>query len=51
VWEMRDGELSSGIDEKYFTIQDEDGLIRSNYFDRIMKLVMTDFSNYSNYYE
>ena len=51
VWEMRDGELSSGIDEKYYTIQDEDGLIRSNYFDRIMKLVMTDFSNYSNYYE
>lgn len=51
VWEMREGELSSGIDEKYFTIQDEDGLIRSNYFDRIMKLVMTDFSNYSNYYE
>ena len=51
VWEMRVGELSSGIDEKCYTIQDDDGLIRSNYFDRIMKLVMTDFSNYSNYYE
>lgn len=51
VWELRDGNLSSDIDQKYRTIQDEDGLVRGNYFDRIMKSVMTDFSNYSSYYE
>ena len=47
VWELRDGELSSAVDEKNLTLQDSDGLIRGNYFDRIMKQIMTDFSNYS----
>ena len=50
-WELRDGSLSSAIDEKNKTIQDEDGLIRGNYFDRIMHNIMSDFTNYSAYYE
>lgn len=47
VWELRDGGFSSTVDEKCLTLQDTDGLIRGNYFDRVMKLIMTDFSNYS----
>lgn len=51
VWELRDGELSSEIDEKNKTLQDEDGLIRGNYFDRIMHNIMADFTNYAAYYD
>lgn len=51
VWELRDGELSSSVDERNHTLQDADGLIRSNYFDRVMKSVMNDFTNYSVYYD
>ena len=51
VWEIRDGEFSSAVDEKNLTLQDGDGLIRGNYFDRIIKLIMTDFSNYSVFYD
>ncbi len=49
VWEIRDGELSSSVDPNNLTLQDADGLIRGNYFDRVMKLIMTDFSNYSSF--
>ncbi len=49
LWELRDGELSSEIDETFKTLQDEDGLIRGNYFDRIMHNIMADFTNYSAY--
>lgn len=51
VWEIRDGVFSSGIDPKTLTLQDKDGLIRGNYFDRVMKLIMSDFSNYSAFYD
>ncbi|MEE1204309.1 MAG: ATP-binding protein [Bacteroidales bacterium] len=51
VWELRDGKLSSEIDIKTSTLQDKDGLIRGNYFDRIMHNIMADFTNYSVYYE
>lgn len=47
VWELRDGGFSSAVDEKCLTLQDADGLIRGNYFDRVMKQIMNDFSNYS----
>lgn len=40
--ELRDGTVVS--------LQDEDGLIRGNYFDRVMKRVMNEFSNYASYY-
>ena len=51
VWELREGCLSSSIDKKSLTIQDDSGLIRNNYFDRIMKQVMADFTNYLAFYE
>lgn len=51
VWEIRDGEFTSKVDSKALTLQDADGLIRGNYFDRVMKLIMADFSNYSAFYE
>ena len=51
VWELRDGMLSSKIDSIHTTLQDEDGLIRGNYFDRVMKQIMSEFSNLSTYYE
>lgn len=51
VWEIKDGEFSSQVDEKNLTLQDADGLIRGNYFDRIMKLIMTDFSNFATFYD
>lgn len=51
VWELRNGELSSGIDPKHMTLQDEDGMIRGNYFDRIMHNIMADFTNYAAYYD
>ena len=44
VWELRDGKLV-GLSNDNQTIQDERGYIRSNYFNRIMKNVMSDFSN------
>ena len=51
VWELRDGRLSSEIDSETLTLQDKNGLIRGNYFDRIMHNIMADFTNYSVYYE
>ena len=51
VWELREGLFSSMVDKKNLTLQDADGLIRGNYFDRVMKLIMTDFSNYSSFYD
>ena len=44
VWELADGTIRKGT-----TIQDERGLIRDNYFDRIMKNVMVDFRNLLNF--
>ncbi len=44
VWELKDGKLS-GLAADNQTIQDENGYIRGNYFDRIMSNVMSDFNN------
>lgn len=51
VWELRDGEFSSTQNNENKTIQDSEGLIRSNYFDRVMRNVMTDFKNLMNYHD
>lgn len=51
VWELRDGVFSSTQDNKDKTIQDKEGLIRSNYFDRVMHNVMADFRNLMNYHD
>ncbi len=44
VWELAEGKIRNGS-----TIQDESGLIRDNYFDRIMHNVMVDFRNMLNF--
>ena len=51
VWELRDGEFSSEQSNKEKTIQDDKGLIRGNYFDRVMHNIMADFSNLLNFME
>lgn len=45
VWELRDGYIENIEGKRNVTIQDEKGLIRNNYFDRIMGNVMADFKN------
>jgi predicted ATPase len=49
VWEIKYGRFNPYSDRK--TIQDEDGLIRGNYFDNIMKGLMKDFNSMLNFYE
>lgn len=51
VWELRDGVFSSKMENKEKTIQDAEGLIRSNYFDRVMHNVMADYHNLMNYHD
>ena len=51
VWELRDGVFSSKMDNDEKTIQDAEGLIRSNYFDRVMHNVMADYRNLMNYHD
>ena len=45
VYEIRDGRICGLEQEANATIQDEDGLVRGNYFDRVMHNVMADFTN------
>jgi len=45
VWELRDGYLQAPGRKQNETIQDDNGLIRDNYFDRVMKGLMVDFKN------
>lgn len=49
VWEIKDGLFASYKQNPNYTIQDEKGLIRNNYFDRIMKNIMADFSSLMDY--
>ena len=51
VWELRDGVFSSKMDNEEKTIQDAEGLIRTNYFDRVMHNVMADYRNLMNYHD
>lgn len=44
VWELDNGTIRGDA-----TIQDSNGLIRDNYFDRIMQNVMVDFRNLMNF--
>lgn len=50
VWEIQDGEFRSYGGVKNCTIQDDDGLIRKNYFDSVMQNVMADFSMLGSLY-
>lgn len=49
VWEIRNGEFAAYKENPNQTIQDAQGLIRTNYFDRIMKNIMADFSSLMDY--
>lgn len=51
VWEIKDGMFQPIEGSENGTIQDVNGLIRGNYFDRVMKDVMGDFSAFLSYYE
>ena len=51
VWEIKDGMFQPIEGSENGTIQDTNGLIRGNYFDRVMKDVMGDFSAFLSYYE
>lgn len=51
VWEIKDGAFLPIQGGENNTIQDDSGLIRGNYFDRVMKDVMGDFSAFLSYYE
>lgn len=51
VWEIKGGGFFSQTDDGECRIQDRHGLIRNNYFDRIMKNVMSDFNSLINYYD
>lgn len=51
VWEINEGKFLPAQGSESGTIQDESGLIRGNYFDRVMKDVMGDFSTFLSYYE
>jgi len=44
VWSIKDGCLRNDKNEPHKTIQDERGLIRKNYFNEVMRQVMSDFN-------
>lgn len=50
IWEIKDGYIE-GCTGRNSTIQDDGGFIRKNYFNRIMKGIMVDFSNMLQYRE
>lgn len=49
VWEIREGKIIGLGKAKNKTIQGDDGLISSNYFDRIMKNITADFTELLQY--
>ncbi len=49
VWELRDGYVMNLDGERNVTIQDKNGLIRGNYFDRVMHNIMADFNFLMNF--
>lgn len=51
VWQIENGYLRNEEGVENLTIQDENGLIRKNYFNNIMKDVMGEFNELLNYYD
>lgn len=51
VWSIKDGYLRDEKNELHKTIQDENGLIRKNYFNAILKQIMGEFNDMLEYYE
>lgn len=50
VWELQNGYFVTETGNSQHTIQDEDGLIRDNYFDKAMNTIMADFTDLMNEY-
>lgn len=48
IHELREGHIESYDGRRNATIQDADGLVRGNYFDRVMTNIMADFNNLMN---
>ena len=51
VWEIKDGTFWPLDNKVNGTIQDSDGLIRRNYFNKSMKSIMKDFNTFLGYYD
>ena len=51
VWSIKDGCLVNDKGEPDKTIQDERGLIRKNYFNDVMKDVMSEFNTLLTFME
>lgn len=49
VWSIKDGCVKNDSNEPDKTIQDERGLIRKNYFNEVMRQVMSDFNKLLEY--
>ena len=49
VWSIKDGSVRNDKNESHRTIQDERGLIRKNYFNEVMRQVMSDFNKLLEY--
>ena len=49
VWSIKDGYLRNDKNEPHKTIQDDRGLIRKNYFNEVMRQVMSDFNKLLEY--
>jgi hypothetical protein len=49
VWSIKDGFIRNDKGESHKTIQDERGLIRKNYFNEVMRSVMSDFNQLLEY--
>ena len=51
VWSIKDGCVRNDKGERHKTIQDKRGLIRKNYFNEVMRQVMSDFNKLLEYDE
>jgi len=49
VWSIKDGCVRNDKGEPHKTIQDKRGLIRKNYFNEVMRQVMSDFNTLLGY--
>ena len=49
VWSIKDGCVRNEKGEPHKTIQDKRGLIRKNYFNEVMRQVMSDFNTLLEY--
>ena len=51
VWQIRDGEMDNRLNNENYTIQTNRGLIGANYFDGVMRNVMTEYRSMLQFYD